>query len=85
MTTQVTIRDGNAFSLVSFGNGWAYRLVNRPHGLSVWLQDDDATRFREELDGLEDARPHDDADSILSALWDDFEYGVLASIEDGVN
>ena len=51
MASNVTIYQAGGYSLVSHGNGWAYTMI-RPDGATLWLQDDDATAFREELDSL---------------------------------
>ena len=78
----VRIMEGQRFALDSFGNGWAYALRKINPLKSVWVQDDDATQFREELDALETTRPNDSPDAILGALWSDFEYGSLARGEE---
>ena len=51
MASNVTIYQAGGYSLVSHGNGWAYTMT-RPDGATLWLQDDDATTFRDELDSL---------------------------------
>jgi hypothetical protein len=77
MPKTVRIMEGAKYALDSTGNGWAYTLrMFLPERRSVWFQDDDATQFREELAALEAARPNDSPDSILGALWCDFEYGT---------
>jgi hypothetical protein len=76
----LTIMEGDRYSLESYGNGWGYTLREKASGLSVWLQDDDAAQFRDELDALELAHPRDTTDAILDALWSDFEYGSAATL-----
>jgi hypothetical protein len=74
---RVTILRGDKFSLESHGNGWAYTLRRHEGRLSIWLQDDDASTFRDELDSLERAFPYRPLDDVLSTLWG--EYSSLAS------
>ena len=75
----VTIMQGQRYSLDSSGNGWAYTLRDSETRQSVWLQDDDAAQFREELETLESRFPNHSTDAILGMLWFDFEYGRVAS------
>ena len=51
MASNVTIYQAGGYSLVSHGNGWAYTMTC-PDGATLWLQDDDAVTFRDELDSL---------------------------------
>ena len=67
--TIVTIHDGADFKIASHGNGWAYLIVNKSLDRDMWLQDDDATQFRNELDALERAQPERATDSIIGELW----------------
>jgi hypothetical protein len=50
---RVTIHDGRNFEVVSYGNGAAYLFLNKDAGLSVFLQGDDAERFREEYEDVD--------------------------------
>jgi|HubBroStandDraft_6_1064221.scaffolds.fasta_scaffold205622_2 hypothetical protein len=38
------------FTVWSIGNGWAYEFINKAAKRRVFVQDDDATTFREDLD-----------------------------------
>lgn len=40
----LTVLKIGRYEVLSYGNGWAYR-INRNDGYSLWLQDDDATQF----------------------------------------
>ncbi len=73
---------GAAFALDSYGNGAAYtfRALAAPAS-SVFLQDEDAATFRDELDRLETLRPDDSPDQILSWLWDQCDYGSAAQAD----
>lgn len=51
MTITVIVNDPDGYTLTSFGNGWAYALSG-PYGDDVWVQDDAANDFRQELDDL---------------------------------
>lgn len=71
----VTIDERAGFKLDSYGNGAAYAFA---HGRwSVFIQGDDALRFREELDAV-------DGDSLpggkdpLAWLWDECGWGEAA-------
>lgn len=48
------------YTVLSYGNGWAYTVRDDETGRSFWLQDDDATRFREELDSATGRRTGED-------------------------
>lgn len=74
----ICISEGQRYSLNSYGNGWGYLLKDKQTGLSVWLQDDDAAQFREELETLESRFPDHSPDDILGILWHDYDYGQVA-------
>lgn len=78
----ITISQGLRFRLDSYGNGAAYALYDLSAGASVWLEGDDATAFRDELDNVETQRPHDEPDEVLGHLWHDHEYGAAAALAD---
>lgn len=65
---EVEILSGERFSLVSYGNGWAYKLTDSRLVASLWLQDESALYFRKELDALEEAKPNVQPDTLLSFL-----------------
>lgn len=73
---KVEISRGVTYSIVSYGNGWAYSLHRRPRvesplddSPSIWFQDEDALYFESEREALE--RVHGDwtADRIMQELW----------------
>jgi hypothetical protein len=63
----------DGYRLTSHGNGWAYTLADTINRRSVFLQDDDATLFRADIEAREAANPHA---SPLPDLWS--EYAHLA-------
>lgn len=79
---KVTIYEGERFALDSYGNGAAYTLRNKVALTSVFLQDDAAGQFRDELDAQEAAHPHRDPDRLLSWLWNECEYGAAAQSDE---
>ena len=38
------------YEIISHGNGWAYQIVRKEDGDSMWLQDEDASEFRAKFD-----------------------------------
>lgn len=68
-TSKVTIRKGDSFELISYGNGTAYEL-RRDHGESIVLQGDDAEVFRQELEDLERLMLHQPVDLVLKCMWE---------------
>lgn len=56
----------------SYGNGLSYELRNKNADDSIYLQGDDATQFREELDAMENADPMCPTDTILNELWNTY-------------
>lgn len=68
----IIIAQDGPFTLTSFGNGWGYELAHRD-GRSVWLQDDDATQFRDEWNALGRANPDAAIETNLAVLWDIYE------------
>lgn len=71
----ITIMAGVEFRLDSYGNGAAYTLVNAAANRSTYVQGDDATQFRDELDAVETTFPNGSPDEILGWLWDQCDYG----------
>jgi|SRR5271157_2509101 len=55
----VMIYDTADFELVSFGNGFAYEFREKAGDpdSNLWLQGDDASAFRQELEDMEQAQP----------------------------
>jgi len=50
MTTNEFTTHDNKFYVASYGNGWAYEITDQRTGDSLWFQDDDADRLREETE-----------------------------------
>lgn len=71
-----TIYKTDQFKLISHGNGWAYTFIDLDHMHSIWLQDEDAALFRDQLDDAQDANPHASINAVLTYLW--CEYSDLA-------
>lgn len=68
-TKQNVILKSASFELLSLGNGAAYELLSYPDAASIWLQDEDATQFRADLDAIETAYPEQCVENTLSQLW----------------
>ena len=77
--TRTVLMQGKQFSLVSYGNGLAYSLLNHNASRWVYTQGDDAETFRNDLTAIE--TNHDDwgVDQTLSWLWDQCEYGSAST------
>lgn len=63
---------GENFVLVSYGNGWAFDMINLPEKLSIWFQDGDAVEFQSELESLTEAQPNLDYENALHCIWNDY-------------
>jgi len=63
----------------SYGNGWAYELVHKADGRSVFVQNEDAQQFRAEIDAMKAQgwRPS----RITSELWSTYEAVASESAE----
>lgn len=68
------IRRRPQFNVISYGNGTAYALEQKPSYRSVFFQGDDADQFKREMDAFEDRL---DTDAALAELW--HQYSELAS------
>jgi len=69
-----TIRRGQLYALLSYGNGTAYDLRRLPPLVgSVFVQGDDAVQLNTYLDQLEMLYPELDTDALLRLLWDSVE------------
>lgn len=51
-TSSVVIEDGSGYTIYSYGNGLAYKIVQYSTGKDVFIQGDDAKAFRDEYDDL---------------------------------
>jgi len=51
MPSFVKIYDRHGWQVTSYGNGWAYSLVDTMSRKSAWFQDDDAQAFRDNTMG----------------------------------
>lgn len=79
---QAIIMSSGAYRLVSYGNGLSYSLELRIEGeplRTVFVQGDDATQFRAELDALEAAYPETSTAKLLRMMWAD--YGDASTVE----
>jgi hypothetical protein len=75
----ITIFEGSRFRLDSTGNRLGLTLVDKLNGMSVWVQDNDASQMSDEYGALEVVHPNDIPDDILGILWFDFGYGSVAT------
>ena len=53
--------DMDEYEVISHGNGWAYQIIRKEDGESVWLQDDDATAFGDVLNNTNSVYRDSDA------------------------
>jgi hypothetical protein len=60
------------WSLISYGNGTSFLLVNKPALASIHFQGDDADQFQAELEGLTERAPHLSYADAFAALWNDY-------------
>ena len=66
MSTKSTfIMLGARYAVASYNNGWAYTVMDRVTDESVFLQDDDATIFRDRLESMERAFPYKPMDWVI--------------------
>lgn len=72
-TTDIIIAKGSEFTLRSYGNGAAYTLKSLNDNRSVYFQGDDADVFRGEYELAEKCNPLAPVDTLLGALWSDYE------------
>jgi hypothetical protein len=70
---QVTLVNSDRFELISYGNGSAYMLTNIKTRREFFVQDDDATAFRNEWEEHERMFPLKSKDAIMAWLWDMYE------------
>lgn len=78
------IAEGQHYSITSYGNGWAYTLLDKRDGLSVFVQGEDATTFRADWEDIEEHNPEWSQDDVLGWLWHGLDYGFAASRSDAV-
>lgn len=67
-----TIYKTDQFKLISHGNGWAYTFINLDRMRSIWLQDDAATVFSNEIDMLQFDNPDATINAVLTYLWREY-------------
>ena len=65
VTKSTFIMIGSRYAVASYGNGWAYAVVDRVTDESTFLQDDDALIFRERLEDVERAFPYKPMDWVI--------------------
>lgn len=75
----VEIMRGKRWSITSYGNGWGYAIVDHVADRSLWLQDEAATMFREELEAEEAIAPTRDVDATLRVLF--CAYQIASGVE----
>lgn len=56
------------YHIVSYGNGWAYEVVDVETGCSFWVQDDDAEALRVATENFEDVSCFDEYMSVAGSL-----------------
>ena len=69
--------DQDGYKLTSYGNGAAYTLEH--DGRSTFVQDDDATQLREEIEAFETAWPCASRATLGHYLWMTLEYGSASA------
>lgn len=74
--TRTTIHSSPAFTLASYGGGTAYIMAHR--GETIFVQGDDATQLREDLESIAVNFPNDPVETCLSRLWAIYEDMALA-------
>lgn len=72
------VTNGPRFKLESWGGGVFYTLTNLATGYSIHLQGDDAARFEEERERVEENFQRKTDDEVCAWLWDQCEYGLAA-------
>lgn len=55
--TRAIIYHSDRFDVVSYGNGWSYAVHDNISKKSMFVQDEEALAFREELEAWENAFP----------------------------
>jgi hypothetical protein len=60
-TGPVVTHDSPNYRVLSYGRGSAYEIIRKgSDGDSAWVQDDEASQFRDELDATHDGYTFDD-------------------------
>ena len=76
----ITIMKAGPYELISSGNGLAYELIN--HGnedgapWSLFVQGDDASQFRQEIENMEAAHPSMPSRDVLGHMWATYWQGA---------
>jgi hypothetical protein len=70
--TRIEIFTSDRFALVSYGGGISYALHNHPAKKSLFVQGDDATTLRDEIDAWKRIDPDMPTESILAEIWDGY-------------
>lgn len=72
MTRNIIEHQADGYTLTSHGNGLAYEITS-PRGESLFVQGDDASDFRQELDDLTGPTGlHLNMQDALSAIWHNY-------------
>jgi hypothetical protein len=69
-TSIVTIYDTPDYQIDSYGNGAAYCLRNKKGDSSIFIAGDDATTFRDSLEGYLEHHPNLEYNVVLEWMWD---------------
>ena len=70
--TRIKIFASNRYTLISYGNGESYALHNHPAKKLMYIQGDNATTLRNEIDAWERIDPKKPTDSILAEIWSEY-------------
>jgi hypothetical protein len=69
--TRTILFTSDRFALVSYGNGASYALHNHEAKKSLFVQGDDATTLRDEIESYERCFPDKPYDEIYAEIWSD--------------
>ena len=72
------IMRGQHYALDSYGNGFAYELIDTLAEQSVFVQGDDASQLWNDIEGIEAVHPDWSPDALLAYAWDECNYGSVA-------
>lgn len=71
--------NGPVFRFERWGSGLSYELTHKPSGTSVFCQGDDAARIDTDFLAAEAAFPDKTTEQLAAWLWDQCEYGMVAT------
>jgi hypothetical protein len=74
MSSWVKLVQTEDYEFSSYGRGLAYQLVHRPSKREVFVQGDDATELRRQLNAIQERYPNTAPWSlVLRELWSEYE------------